>query len=330
MKLKLSPFHLLLINALHSTAKAAATHNTLRGLQGNQIFTPQDKPIEECTLLMKVTHFEGDIETEDIECEDGDGIYVLDGLNNADKDNIIEKIKNGVYTSGRDILKVPGSKVMKGKLEIGNNGVHVEKRANGGRRMAVTTGQKETLALWVQAADASTSTTPRGSTGSISDEIFGTHGDNVNLRSQYNSCSFDQVDFFPATGASTNGPVVSEGVFDVQISETVAGVDNSIIRSAVQSAATTQLGNLPAQYNHVMMCLPPGTSGGWIAYAYINHWLSVYNDQWCNYPSGQMHELGHNLNLAHAGEGTGQYDDQSGMVSLICCVLYEFTLVIEC
>lgn len=51
-----------------------------------------------------------------------------------------------------------------------------------------------------------------------------------------------------------------------------------------------------------------------IAYAYINSYLSVYNDQWCNSPSGQLHELGHNLNLAHSGEGTNAYGDQSGMM----------------
>ena len=30
--------------------------------------------------------------------------------------------------------------------------------------------------------------------------------------------------------------------------------------------------------------------------------------------SAQMHELGHNLNLAHAGEGSDPYGDQSGMM----------------
>jgi hypothetical protein len=30
--------------------------------------------------------------------------------------------------------------------------------------------------------------------------------------------------------------------------------------------------------------------------------------------SGQMHEIGHNLNLAHAGEGSQQYANQSGMM----------------
>ena len=51
-----------------------------------------------------------------------------------------------------------------------------------------------------------------------------------------------------------------------------------------------------------------------IAYAFVNSWLSVYKDRWCNYPSVQMHELGHNLGLDHSGEGIGEYSDQSGMM----------------
>jgi hypothetical protein len=74
----------------------------------------------------------------------------------------------------------------------------------------------------------------------------------------------------------------------------------------------------------------------------VNSWLSVYNNQWCNYVSGQMHgkynviffhdsnirniEIGHNLNLAHSGE-TSTYDDQSGMVSIFqlhVCIATNF------
>lgn len=47
--------------------------------------------------------------------------------------------------------------------------------------------------------------------------------------------------------------------------------------------------------------------------AYINSWNSVYSNQWCNYPSAQLHELGHNLNMAHSNEA-GTYRDQSGMM----------------
>ena len=38
-----------------------------------------------------------------------------------------------------------------------------------------------------------------------------------------------------------------------------------------------------------MLCIPPGTKEGWIGYAYFNWDLSVYNDNWCLYPSIQMH-----------------------------------------
>ena len=62
-----------------------------------------------------------------------------------------------------------------------------------------------------------------------------------------------------------------------------------------------------------MYCLPPGTLSG-IAYAFINSWMSVYSNEWCNYPSGQIHELGHNFGYAHSNEGTTNYDDRSGMM----------------
>ena len=68
-----------------------------------------------------------------------------------------------------------------------------------------------------------------------------------------------------------------------------------------------------------MVCEPDNTrndgSTTWVAYAYIDHWLSVYRGLWCIRPSAQMHEIGHNLNLAHSGEGNDPYDDLSCMVS---------------
>lgn len=43
----------------------------------------------------------------------------------------------------------------------------------------------------------------------------------------------------------------------------------------------------------------------------------MYNDDWCNVPSTQVHEVGHNLRLQHAWEeGEGEYKDQSGMMGM--------------
>ena len=50
----------------------------------------------------------------------------------------------------------------------------------------------------------------------------------------------------------------------------------------------------------------------------MNSWLTVYNNlynnDWCRYPSGQVHEIGHNLGLNHASEGTDEYGDQTGFM----------------
>jgi hypothetical protein len=47
----------------------------------------------------------------------------------------------------------------------------------------------------------------------------------------------------------------------------------------------------------------------------MNSWMSVYKNDWCNYVSAQLHEVGHNLNLGHASEGSAEYGDQ---VSFSC------------
>ena len=51
-------------------------------------------------------------------------------------------------------------------------------------------------------------------------------------------------------------------------------------------------------------------------YGYINHYLTVYNNEYCNYPSSQVHEIGHNLGLGHSGDGGGEYGDLSGIMGL--------------
>ena len=52
------------------------------------------------------------------------------------------------------------------------------------------------------------------------------------------------------------------------------------------------------------------------AYAGINSWYSVFNDDACTSVSAQMHELGHNFYLAHSNEGSNAYDDKTGMMGI--------------
>ena len=145
---------------------------------------------------------------------------------------------------------------------------------------------KKVLVLRVVAQDSKTTATET----QLADDIFGASGDAVNLQSQYKACSYDQLQFNAVT---SNAAVGTDGVYTVNLPGTVVNgnSDQTILWEAV-NVATAQLGSLTSIADHVMVCLPPGTNGGWIAYAYINYWLSAYNDIWCQYPSGQIHEIG--------------------------------------
>ena len=125
----------------------------------------------------------------------------------------------------------------------------------------------------------------------LSDDIFGTSGDGLNLKSGYNKCSYGQLLFEPL---STNARIGTDGVYTVYLRNTyVAGSSGDMVYDAALAQATADLGKSPNLLaDHVMFCIPPGTTGAWIAYAAPNHWMSVYNDKWCQYPSTSMHELG--------------------------------------
>jgi hypothetical protein len=121
-------------------------------------------------------------------------------------------------------------------------------------------------------------------------------------------CSFDKLNFVPAQHSK-----ITDGVVTITVPTNTTEGD-AVMRNAI-TAEINRVFEVSSPRNiadHVMYCLPPNTMNG-IAYAYINSWNSVYSNQWCNYVSGQMHEIGHNLNFAHSNEA-GSYKDQSGMM----------------
>ena len=282
------------------------------------------------------TYLEADIQYADHSDGHFDAIALPDGtiLDIEDADDADDDVKTRGhgwfrkhgYESGITQIALTG-RVEGGKLKLEKlpqvkalaKGKDKDKRSlEEDRRRLQQPVTKTVLALRVEAADATTSS----SAAVISDKIFGTSGDSVNLKSQYAACSHGKLIFEPATGNGIDG-----GVSTVSIQNTVAGAENGVIRDAVTNAGNIKFGNMQNQFDYVMQCLPPGTNGGWIAYAYINWYLSVYNDLWCNYPSGQMHEIGHNLGLAHSGE-TATYDDQSGMMGYSVSSFFDaFTIL---
>jgi hypothetical protein len=149
------------------------------------------------------------------------------------------------------------------------------------------TGTKKVLVIRAITADGATT----ASELTLSNDIFGKLGDDGNLQSQYSQCSDGKLQFQPLR---TNSLVGSDGVYTVTLPTTfVSGKNDGTIRDAMVSKATFDLGvPLNSIADHVMLCLPPGTAGSWVAYSYVNHWLSVFNDVWCQYPSAQLHEIG--------------------------------------
>jgi hypothetical protein len=211
------------------------------------------------------------------------------------------QLESGVTTLSGDITIKNGKAIINKNPKFGR-----KENANKNGRHLVTSGDKTVLVLRVVAND----TTTTSSEAELADEIFGASGDPFNLKTGFSQCSYNQLTFEPT-------PLVPNGVQTVTIAEDAIGMTMGNVEDLVVTAATTLLGNLPGQFDYVMICTPNGATGG-IAYAYMNSWLSVYNNQWCNYPSAQLHEIGHNLGLHHSGEGSEAYGDQSGMVRLNC------------
>ena len=126
-------------------------------------------------------------------------------------------------------------------------------------------------------------------TDQISDNVFGTSGDPLNLKSQMNACSFDKVDMVPGeAGIHTKSP----GVIEVQINMSLVGNGRFTIMNAVTLAVQQLLEQaLPAQYDNVMYVLENcyGADCNWGAYANRNSWLSVYQKHHYKQVAVQLH-----------------------------------------
>lgn len=122
----------------------------------------------------------------------------------------------------------------------------------------------------------------------LSDAVFGTSGDPVNLSSQFDACSFGSMKFEPVTGLAS----VVNGAIEVTVTNSTSDGDVKVSNDVAQTLARTfNVESASELADHIMICLPGGTMTS-IAYANINSWRSVYSDEWCSSVSAQMHELG--------------------------------------
>ena len=84
-------------------------------------------------------------------------------------------------------------------------------------------------------------------------------------------------------------------MLDVTINGALDALTQSQMRGEVISAASSKLGvELSETFDHVLIVIEKcyrsgGESCSWAAYAYVNHWLSVYQQQNYKFPGGEMH-----------------------------------------
>ena len=72
----------------------------------------------------------------------------------------------------------------------------------------------------------------------------------------------------PFSGQTNFGYVIDNGVVEVSINKPVTGQSFTNVKNTATAALSNLLGisDLSTTFDHVMLCLPPGTTGGWTAY----------------------------------------------------------------
>jgi hypothetical protein len=243
---------------------------------------------EPCTAVVQEIMAEKD--TASLQCVTPSGMDYNIPL--VDTAWIIQKELSAELFSGETLLDIPANTLIDLKtqtllLDSPPSLVNEIEIRNRQRHLTKATGVRTVLAVRVRASNSETSI----SEAALASDVYGGDGDLVNLRSQYLACSHGKLDFRKAADRNGRSTRIRNGVVTIAVSiPTGVGDQNMVnaINTELNRQFLTHSANLA---NHVMYCLPPGTTGR-IAYAYINGYRSVYNDKYCSSASIQMHEIG--------------------------------------
>ncbi|EJK44205.1 hypothetical protein THAOC_37278 [Thalassiosira oceanica] len=160
------------------------------------------------------------------------------------------------------------------------------------------------------------------------------------MKSQFDACSFGKFQVTSDYGGAINEKSLSApGVIEIKLSSQLSELTQAQLRveaaNLVQEELAVDIGTI---FDHVVFVVEScyeveDSVCGMAAYAFVNHWLSIFFDDNWMYPAVQvgvrlhspckcmsltvsrilqLHEIGHNLNLAHSGGLDGKtYTDHT-------------------
>jgi hypothetical protein len=165
-------------------------------------------------------------------------------------------LQDDAIISGEYTLMAPNAWIADGEMVIPSDGQESEamieplgREEGSGRRLK--SGTKTVLVVRVEGSDTATTADEQ----KLYDEVFLGNS----LTKMYKDCSHGEFNLIPYEGSG-----VQNGVTTVKISNQVTGSANPTIRNAAVAALNQKLGGAADKFvDFVLMCIPPGTSGGW-------------------------------------------------------------------
>lgn len=206
---------------------------------------------EACTVVLRVTDYKGEApeEIESWECfQRGYGHLKLLNLPPDWDDEVRGR-------SGKVDLLAPGAVIEGNFLTLPGTAKLNEiliPRVSQNRKLA--TSDRKVLVVHVTAQDSF----PTVSASVLSDKVFGTDGDVVNLKSQFAACSYNKLNFEPAMHE-----LVTDGVYNVTIDQTVTGEYAITVQNYITQQLQVDFGvdSIDGLFDHIMYVIPPGTLG---------------------------------------------------------------------
>jgi hypothetical protein len=246
---------------------------------------------------------EGKEGTRDVFCEldpeDADGVVGLmrriEGLHDGDVTTVIDGtllfFVAGSYVEGDVIYCPSGVKPMYSNVSFfASASVQTQTTFPA---PASQTGEQTVLMVRAVFTD----TQPTNSASELSDEVFGSGSDPVNMKSQFAACSDNKFTTEPYSG-TINSIAITNGVYEVSLSSTTTGKSKNSLESEITTQLNVDFGSSWTTIygiELVMYCLP---IDDFTAYAYVPGYLSIYSNSWCSYMSGHIHEIGHVSSLS--------------------------------